>query len=141
MLLIIKYVAVFTFVVSLGNAQQQKTFDIKVEVKNAKNDDGKMFFALYDNEDNFLKKEIKGEIKVITNKTSLITFKNVPRGVYAVSVFHDKNDNGEMDTNSLGIPIENFGCSNDAKGFMGPPKWKNAKFELSDKDKNIIINL
>jgi uncharacterized protein (DUF2141 family) len=138
---IIKYVAVFTFVVSLANAQQQKTFDIKVEVKNAKNDDGKMFFALYDNEDDFLKKEIKGGIEVITNKTSIITFKNVPTGVYAVSVFHDKNDNGEMDTNGLGIPTENFGCSNDAKGFMGPPKWKNAKFELSDKDKNIIINL
>jgi len=138
---IIKYVAVFTFVVSLANAQQQKTFDIKVEVKNAKNDDGKMFFALYDNEDDFLKKEIKGGIEVITNKTSIITFKNVPTGVYAVSVFHDKNDNGEMDTNGLGIPTENFGCSNDAKGFMGPPKWKNAKFDLSDKDKNIIINL
>jgi len=141
MRLILKYVAVFTFVVSLANAQQQKTFDIKVEVKNAKNDDGKMFFALYDNEKDFLKKEIKGDIEVITNKTSIITFKNVPTGVYAVSVFHDKNDNGEMDTNGLGIPTENFGCSNNAKGFMGPPKWKNAKFELSDKDKNIIINL
>ncbi len=141
MRLILKYVAAFTFVVSLANAQQQKTYDIKVEVKNAKSDEGKMFFALYDNEEDFLKKEIKGEIKVITNKTSIITFKNVPAGVYAVSVFHDKNDNGEMDTNGLGIPIENFGCSNDAKGFMGPPKWKNAKFELSDKDKNIIINL
>jgi len=141
MRLILKYVAVFTFVVSLANAQQQKAFDIKVEVKNAKNDDGKMFFALYDNEKDFLKKEIKGDIEVITNKTSIITFKNVPTGVYAVSVFHDKNDNGEMDTNGLGIPTENFGCSNNAKGFMGPPKWKNAKFELSDKDKNIIINL
>ena len=141
MRLILKYVAVFTFVVSLANAQQQKAFDIKVEVKNAKNDDGKMFFALYDNEKDFLKNEIKGDIEVITNKTSIITFKNVPTGVYAVSVFHDKNDNGEMDTNGLGIPTENFGCSNNAKGFMGPPKWKNAKFELSDKDKNIIINL
>lgn len=141
MRLILKYVAVFTFVVSLANAQQQKAFDIKVEVKNAKNDDGKMFFALYDNEKDFLKQEIKGGIEVITNKTSIITFKNVPTGVYAVSVFHDKNDNGEMDTNGLGIPTENFGCSNNAKGFMGPPKWKNAKFELSDKDKNIIINL
>ncbi|MGB5169922.1 MAG: DUF2141 domain-containing protein [Eudoraea sp.] len=141
MSLLIKYVAVFTFVVSLVNAQQQKTFDIKVEVKNAKNDEGKMFFALYDNEEDFLKKEIKGEIKEITNKTSIITFKNIPTGVYAVSVFHDENDNGEMDTNGLGIPTENFGCSNDAKGFMGPPNWKKAKFELSDKDKNIIINL
>ena len=141
MSLLIKYVVAFTFVVSVVNAQQQKTFDIKVEVKNAKNDEGKMFFALYDKEGDFLKKEIKGGIKVITNKTAVITFKNVPKGVYAVSVFHDKNDNGKMDTNSLGIPIENFGCSNDAKGFMGPPKWKNAKFVLSDKDKNIIINL
>jgi uncharacterized protein (DUF2141 family) len=123
------------------NVQQEDNFNIKVEVKNVKNDEGKMFFALYDNEEDFLKKEIKGEIKVITNNTCLITFKNVPPGTYAVSVFHDENDNGKMDVNGLGIPIEDFGCSNDAKGFMGPPKWKNAKFELSDKSKSLIVNL
>lgn len=141
MSLFLKYVVSFMLIFALLNVQQEDNFDIKVEVKNVKNDKGKMFFALYDNEEDFLKKEIKGEIKEIKNNTCLITFKNVPPGTYAVSVFHDENDNGKMDVNGLGIPIEDFGCSNDAKGFMGPPKWKNAKFELSDKSKSLIVNL
>ena len=70
-----------------------------------------------------------------------MTFKDIPVGIYAVSVFHDENDNGKLDTNSFGIPNEQFGCSNNAKGFMGPSKWKNAKFELKDKDQNLIIKL
>jgi uncharacterized protein (DUF2141 family) len=48
-------------------------------------------------------------------------------------MFHDENDNNKMDNNFLGIPIEDYGCSNNAKGFMGPPKWIDAKFEVSDK--------
>ncbi len=129
------------FISTIGNSQNIETFDITIEVKNAKNDLGKMFFALYDNENDFLKNEIKGGIEVINNNTSTITFKDVPVGIYAVSVFEDENDNGKLDTNGLGIPNEEFGCSNDAKGFMGPPKWGKAKFELKDKDINITINL
>lgn len=139
--LFMKQVLLFMFVFGYSNAQQKETFDIKVEVRNTKNDEGKMFFALHDNQEDFLKKEIKGEIEVISNNTSTITFTNVPAGDYAVAVFHDENDNGKMDTNAMGIPTEKFGCSNDAKGFMGPPNWKNAKFVLSDEDKSIIINL
>ena len=47
---------------------------------------------------------------------------------------HDENENNKLDTNFLGIPKESFGCSNNAKGFMGPPKWEDAKFEISNKD-------
>ena len=141
MSLLIKIVLLFVCIVALGNTQNIETFDIKVEVQNTENDVGKMFFGLHDNENDFLKKEIKGGIKGIANRTSTITFKDVPVGIYAVSVFHDENDNGKLDTNSFGIPIEAFGCSNNAKGFMGPPKWKNAKFELKDKDQNLIIKL
>lgn len=127
--------------IAVGNAQEVKTFDITVVVKNAENDNGQMFFGLHDNENDFLKKEIRGDIKKITDGTSTITFKNVPVGTYAVSVFHDENDNGKLDTNSFGIPNEDYGCSNNAKGFMGPPKWENAKFELKDGNQNLIINL
>jgi uncharacterized protein (DUF2141 family) len=38
-----------------------------------------------------------------------------------------------MDTNFLGIPKEDYGCSNNARGFMGPPKWKDAKFQINNK--------
>ena len=141
MQLFIKSVFLFICIVTIGHAQASKTFDIIVEVKNTENDEGKMFFALHDNEDDFLKKEIRGQVKAIKNGSSMVIFKNVPAGMYAVSVFHDENDDGKLDTNSFGIPNEAYGCSNNAKGFMGPPKWKNAKFELKDKDQYLVINL
>ena len=37
-------------------------------------------------------------------------------------LFHDENGNGKMDTGFLGIPTEGVVVSNQAKGFMGPPK-------------------
>ena len=46
-----------------------------------------------------------------------------------------------MDTNFLGIPKEDYGCSNNARGTLGPPKWKDAKFELKGQDKVITISL
>ena len=61
-----------------------------------------------------------------------MTFEDIPEGTYAVSIFHDENDNGKMDTNFLGIPSEDYGCSNDASGFLGPPKWEDAKFQLKE---------
>jgi len=38
----------------------------------------------------------------------------------------------------MGIPSEDIACSNNAKGFMGPPKYKDAKFNIN-KDSKIDI--
>ena len=85
-------------------------------------------------------KSITGAKSSITNNQCVVTFENIPSGIYAVSIFHDENDNGKMDTNFMGIPKEDYGCSNDASGFMGPPKWSDAKFELKD-NTSITIKL
>jgi uncharacterized protein (DUF2141 family) len=55
---------------------------------------------------------------------------DVPHGTYAVRLYHDENDNGELDTNLVGVPQEAFGFSNDARGSMGPPDFQNAAFTL-----------
>ena len=44
-----------------------------------------------------------------------------------------------MDTNFLGMPKEGVGASNDAKGFMGPPKYQDAKFRLTTDAQKIVI--
>ena len=31
----------------------------------------------------------------------------------------------------MGIPSEDYGCSNGARGFMGPPSYKDAKFSVN----------
>jgi uncharacterized protein (DUF2141 family) len=43
-------------------------------------------------------------------------------------MLHDENDNGKMDTDWMGIPKEGYGATRDAKGIMGPPKFKDAAF-------------
>ena len=43
----------------------------------------------------------------------------------------DENSNGKMDTNSMGIPREGVGASNNAKGNFGPPKFDAAAFQYS----------
>ena len=120
--------------------EAQETYSIKVTVKGADSNDGKIFIALYNTEANFLDKTYKGTKSEINNNQCSITFEDIPEGVYAVSVFHDENDNGKMDTNFMGIPKEDYGCSNDASGFMGPPKWRDAKFQLKE-NKSITISL
>jgi len=37
---------------------------------------------------------------------------NIPPGTYAVKIHIDENENGELDTNFLGIPKEQYGISN-----------------------------
>jgi uncharacterized protein (DUF2141 family) len=120
----------------LLNAQIASGQDITVKINNLDNSKGKVLVAIYDSKDSFLNKRYKGTMSKINDNTCEVTFKNIPEGVYAISLFHDENDNNKMDSNFLGIPKEDYGCSNNATGFMGPPKWEDAKFEL--KDKSII---
>ena len=108
--------------------------DVHVVVENIKSNNGTIYMAIYSTETSFLNSEYKGAIVPIDAYTCRYTFKDIPRGVYAISLFHDENDNGAMDTNFVGIPKEAYGCSNNARGFMGPPKWKDAKFEITDQE-------
>jgi len=123
------------------NAQDVTGQDITVKINNLNSNDGKVYVALYDSESTFLDKGFKATFSEISHKKCEVTFKNIPEGVYAISMFHDENDNNKMDSNFLGIPKEDYGCSNNARGFMGPPKWKDAKFEVKQKAITQIITL
>jgi uncharacterized protein (DUF2141 family) len=66
----------------------------------------------------------------IAKQESLCSFDPIPAGIYAVACFHDENGNGKIDTGLFGIPTEGVVASNHAKGFMGPPSFKDAKFSF-----------
>ncbi len=46
-----------------------------------------------------------------------------------------------MDSNFFGIPKEGVGVSNGARGHMGPPRYKDAKFNFTGNSQSITINL
>ena len=132
---------IFAFIFSgiLSTSAQEK-HTVTLDFKGMKSDKGNLYVAIYNKEESFLKKPIKGTVVKIVDKKATITLKDIPAGVYAVSAFHDANDNKKMDTNFLGIPKEPTGMSNDATGFMGPPKYKDAKFNVT-KDITLTINV
>ena len=128
--------------IGIMNAQEtsEKTFSLTVNIEGFSSNDGKVLIAVYNEKREFLKKRFKGAMSKITDKKAMYVFEGIPKGEYAVSIFHDKNDNNKMDTNFFGIPKEDYGCSNDATGFMGPPKYEDAKFMLEE-NKSINIKI
>ena len=127
-ILILSFVPVFT---------QNSTLTIDFEI--AKYSNGKIYVAIYNKEESFLKELFKGEIVEVKNGKARAIIEDLPLGEYAVSSFYDKNNNGKLDTNFLSIPKEPIAVSNNAKGSFGPPKYKDAKFTLATKKKNIKI--
>ena len=70
----------------------------------------------------------------ITGATVRCTFTNLAPGTYAVSVLHDENGNGKLDSNFLGIPTEGYGVSNNHTHSMSAPSWDESKFEVKAAD-------
>ncbi|CAM3183372.1 DUF2141 domain-containing protein [Paracoccus nototheniae] len=60
----------------------------------------------------------------------LCRFDDVPPGRYAVAVMHDANDNGQLDVNLLGMPVEGWGVSGKAAPRLRPPRFDEAAFDI-----------
>ena len=119
---------------ALAQAQPSPQNSIHVEIGGLRNDKGQVLCALYSSADGFPKKGEKALARAkspISGGHAVCEFPDVTAGTYAVSVFHDENSNGKLDTNFMGIPREGVGASNNAKGHFGPPKFDAAAFRFS----------
>ena len=104
---------------------------IHVETNGLRSDKGQMLCALHSSAAAFPKKADKAVARLtakIAERQATCDFTGIAPGTYAVSVVHDENSNGKLDTNFIGMPREGVGASNDAKGHMGPPKFGAASF-------------
>jgi uncharacterized protein (DUF2141 family) len=120
------------------------TGTLTVVISNFRNNRGNAMVTIFNSEKGFPKspeKAVKILYVTINNKKSVAVFENLPAGGYAVSVFHDENNNKKMDTNFLGIPKEGVGASNNARGHFGPPKYNDAKFNFNGNSQTITINI
>jgi uncharacterized protein (DUF2141 family) len=114
-------------------AQPPQENQIHVEIAGLRNDKGRAVCSLFSSASDFPKKTEKAvahTTAVITDRHAVCEFSGVAPGTYAISVFHDENSNGKLDTNFMGIPREGVGASNGAKGHLGPPKFDAAAFHF-----------
>jgi uncharacterized protein (DUF2141 family) len=135
--LVVLQVALVAVLVSNGQVQTaapaQGESVIHVEISGLHSDKGQMLCALYSSgqAEAFPKKADKAVARLtakIAERQAVCDFTGIASGTYAVSVVHDENSNGKLDTNFIGMPREGVGASNDAKGHMGPPKFSAASF-------------
>jgi len=82
-----------------------------------------------------------GKVIPIVNKQVVVVIDSLEYGEYAVRVFHDENKNKIIDTNILGIPTEDYGYSNNASSWFGPPSWDKAKFIFDKSEMTIEIEV
>lgn len=130
-----------TMVAPTGAAQSGA---IEVRVTAVRNDDGQVFVSLYNQAEGFPGKEEKA-LQTLTAKQAgglaTVVFEGLPYGEYAVAAYHDEDGNGKMKTVYGSIPVEGVGISRDAKGVMGPPRFKDAAFELAAERLTIDVRI
>ena len=115
--------------------------DLTVEVAGLKDAKGQVMVAVYDRADSFLKQPLRAATTAAQAGKVQLVISDLPAGDYAVTVFQDKNDNGALDTNPVGMPIEPYGFSNDAAGRMGPPSFEQARVRLAASGSQTTIHL
>ena len=118
------------------NTVEGTTITVTVPVQS---NEGNVIFGLY-NESNFMRAPLVGAESGIVDGKATATFENVEPGIYAVILFHDKNDNKQMDFDLQGMPQEMYGVSNNIMS-MGPPQWNDAKFEVNGEPVSLEIRM
>lgn len=114
---------------------------LKVMVKNIKSAKGAIYIAVYDNAEDYMENRFAEAIAPVEAEGELEAELKVPFGKYAVTIFHDKDDSGELNTNFLGIPKEPYGFSNNPKSSFGPPSFEQSLFTFSEDGQRIEIVL
>ena len=115
--------------------------ELIVTIDNIK-DAGEIHVAIYDNAAAFEADRgdkggaapgiTQGTIEYIEPGTVTYRYEVAP-GTYAIGIFHDANLNNRLDNYFFGVPREQYGFSNNARGFMGPPSFDDAAFTVEGK--------
>ena len=128
------------FLSSFSNTKEE--YCLTIEVENLRNSKGVLQVALYNKDGSIPDEQYKNYYKIQTTNIESgkaeITFKNLPKGKYAINILHDENKNGKIDKGFI-LPIEGIGFSNfQSIGLTNRPNFSKASFELKE---NKTINV
>lgn len=111
--------------------------EFKTTTRNAK---GVVRCGLF-KQNGWLKDAFRASIAKINGREALCIFRQVPKGVYGISAFHDENSNEKLDTNFVGMPIEDYCASRNARGTFGPPSFEDAKFKYDGGTRRLTAHM
>jgi uncharacterized protein (DUF2141 family) len=113
-------------------AANEPTATLDVELSGLRNTHGSVHACLTRNPAHFpdCKSDPLALKRTVQASAGHIDFKGVSPGRYALSVFHDENDNLKLDK-ILGIPKDGFGFSRNPVIRFGPPRFDKVSIDLA----------
>ena len=120
----------------------EKNHSLSINISGIKEIKGSLYIAIFRPIDSFpvFGRQFKGLVKQVKGTSQIITFNELPPGIYSIAVYHDINKNNVLDKNLLGIPTEIYGFSNNARRNFSAPSFQEAKIILN-KNMKIAIEL
>ena len=117
--------------------------EVTIIIKGLRNSEGHIIIGVYPDATTFAnpRKAVYYDNQVrIQDLEARVTF-DLEKGTYAASMFHDENNNKELDLNLIKIPKEGWGFSRDAKPSPLWPIFEDASFQVEDESVNLTINV
>jgi len=115
-----------------------------VQVSGFQNDQGTAGVALWNGPEGFpegVSHAVATAWVTIDRRAATATFDDVQAGTYAVTVFHDENDNRTFDKRWFGLPKEAWGVSNNARPHLRAPRFDEASFQVTGDVQRIDIRV
>jgi len=119
----------------------ENTDSFVLEVDGLKKTEGELRIAMFSSRETYTKEPTFAVVIPVDSTTVVWQVDELPFGDYAIAVYHDKNTNGKLDTNVLGIPKERYGFSNNARGRFGPASWNDSFFSFDAMKKEHKISI
>ncbi|MCP4442754.1 MAG: DUF2141 domain-containing protein [Aureispira sp.] len=128
------FIIIIIILATFWNSSTAQEGTLKVKVTNIEKASGTMQIGLYNLASQFPQKgkEYKKVRVRVSDKETTYTFKNLPKGEYAVALYHDSNSDGECNTNWVGVPTEGYGFSNNVMPLLSAPSFWRTKFSVAD---------
>ncbi|MBA6380423.1 DUF2141 domain-containing protein [Colwellia sp. BRX10-1] len=124
---------------------QSSCSGIQVKIPNIKNNTGVVACALFESSVGFPTEFLHSATNIMMMKIrdtqARCNFLDIPPGTYALVVIHDKNMDGKLGTNLLGVPTEAYGFSSGAKASMSAPSFETASFTYDGENLDLTIKL
>lgn len=120
-----------------------KTCQVPFEVCGVRSGVGRVCVAIFSGPAGFPSTErAEQTLTVEAVSESVVVELSLLRGeTRAIAVFQDLDGNGRLSKNLLGIPVEPYGFSRNARGVLGPPRFDNAALVMPAEGEDLQIQL
>ncbi|MDQ5881448.1 MAG: hypothetical protein QG616_1278 [Pseudomonadota bacterium] len=115
---------------------------LTVTLRNVRDASGSVRAGLYRDPATFRKEDRAVSVAQApaTPEQTIVTFRDLPPGRYAIMAYHDENGDGTLNRRFGMFPTEGYGLSNNPQ-VSGPPAFEDSAFEVAVPETAISIDL